>query len=61
MTSTHSPVVVITGASGGVGRATAVTFARRGFNVGLIARAPMAWRARGETLKQREAGHSCCR
>ena len=31
-------VVVVTGASGGVGRATAVAFARRGDRVGLIAR-----------------------
>lgn len=31
-------VVVITGASGGVGRATAVAFARRGARVGLLAR-----------------------
>ncbi|MHB8813729.1 MAG: SDR family oxidoreductase [Steroidobacteraceae bacterium] len=30
--------VVITGASAGVGRATAIAFARSGFNVGLIAR-----------------------
>jgi NADP-dependent 3-hydroxy acid dehydrogenase YdfG len=29
--------VVITGASAGVGRATAIAFARNGFNVGLIA------------------------
>ncbi len=33
-----SGVVVITGASAGVGRATAVEFARQGWNVGLIAR-----------------------
>jgi NAD(P)-dependent dehydrogenase (short-subunit alcohol dehydrogenase family) len=32
------PVVVITGASAGVGRATAIAFARRGCHVGLIAR-----------------------
>ncbi len=38
MTFPSSPVVVITGASAGVGRATAVAFAQRGFNVGLIAR-----------------------
>src|SRR5215472_12783376 len=31
-------VVVVTGASAGVGRATAVAFARDGFNVALIAR-----------------------
>jgi NADP-dependent 3-hydroxy acid dehydrogenase YdfG len=38
MTVRSSPIVVITGASAGVGRATAVAFARRGYNVGLIAR-----------------------
>jgi NAD(P)-dependent dehydrogenase (short-subunit alcohol dehydrogenase family) len=32
------PVVVVTGASAGVGRATAIAFARRGCRVGLIAR-----------------------
>lgn len=31
-------VVVITGASAGVGRATARTFAQRGANIGLLAR-----------------------
>jgi short-subunit dehydrogenase len=34
--------VVVTGASAGVGRATALAFARRGCNVGLIARSPIA-------------------
>ncbi|HVV38200.1 MAG TPA: SDR family oxidoreductase [Acidimicrobiales bacterium] len=32
------PVAVVTGASGGVGRATAIAFAHKGFDVGLIAR-----------------------
>ncbi len=32
------PTVVITGASAGIGRATAIEFARHGWNVGLIAR-----------------------
>ncbi|PWC54310.1 SDR family oxidoreductase [Azospirillum sp. TSO22-1] len=35
---TPSPVVVITGASAGVGRATAHAFARRGARIGLLAR-----------------------
>lgn len=35
-----SPVVVITGASAGVGRATARAFAKRGAQIGLIARGP---------------------
>src|SRR5690242_5129830 len=34
----HSEVVVITGASAGVGRATACAFARRGARIGLLAR-----------------------
>jgi NAD(P)-dependent dehydrogenase (short-subunit alcohol dehydrogenase family) len=38
MTEQGSPVVVITGASAGVGRATATAFAKQGYNVGLIAR-----------------------
>lgn len=38
MPEPSSPVVVITGASAGVGRATAAAFAQRGYDVGLIAR-----------------------
>ncbi len=34
----HTPKVVITGASAGVGRATAQAFARRGAHIGLLAR-----------------------
>jgi NAD(P)-dependent dehydrogenase (short-subunit alcohol dehydrogenase family) len=36
------PVIVITGASAGVGRATAHAFARRGARIGLLARDPQA-------------------
>ena len=36
--STDAPVAVVTGASAGVGRATAVGFARRGWRVALLAR-----------------------
>jgi short-subunit dehydrogenase len=37
-TTTTSPIAVVTGASGGVGRATARAFARQGFDVALLAR-----------------------
>lgn len=37
-TSGRRPVAVVTGASGGVGRATAVRFAQEGFDVALLAR-----------------------
>jgi NAD(P)-dependent dehydrogenase (short-subunit alcohol dehydrogenase family) len=39
------PVVVLTGATSGVGRASAVAFARRGFRIGLIARGEDGLRA----------------
>ena len=38
MTTNHRPVVMITGASAGVGRATALAFARQGARIGLLAR-----------------------
>src|SRR5919199_4854390 len=38
MRSATPEVVVITGASAGVGRATAIAFARRGAHIGLLAR-----------------------
>ena len=38
MKRSRRPVVVVTGASGGVGRATAIHFARKGWDVGLMAR-----------------------
>ncbi len=39
------PVVIITGASSGIGRCAAGLFARRGYDVGLIARGPAGLRA----------------
>lgn len=44
----HSPIVVITGASAGLGRAIAHGFARRGAHLGLIARNPEALNAARE-------------
>jgi NADP-dependent 3-hydroxy acid dehydrogenase YdfG len=38
--NTKPQVVLITGASAGVGRATACAFARRGAHIGLLARGP---------------------
>ena len=35
---TERKIAVVSGASGGVGRATAVAFAEEGFDVGLLAR-----------------------
>jgi NAD(P)-dependent dehydrogenase (short-subunit alcohol dehydrogenase family) len=39
-TTGEAPVAVVTGASAGIGRATAVAFARRGYRVALLARSP---------------------
>ena len=50
----RSPVVVVAGASAGVGRATAVQFARKGWDVGLIARGRRG--LEGAAADVREAG-----
>lgn len=41
----HSPVVVVTGASAGLGRAIAHAFAKKGAKIGLLARNPEALKA----------------
>ena len=53
-TSTERRVVAVTGASAGVGRATAVAFGRRGWRVALIARGVDG--LRGAEREVREAG-----
>lgn len=52
--SSARPVVVVTGASAGIGRATAIAFARRGWRVALIARGEE--RLRGTSREVEEAG-----
>ncbi len=47
----ESQTVVITGATAGVGRATARAFANRGANVGLLARGPEALKATRDELE----------
>ena len=53
---TTRPIAVVTGASGGVGRATARAFAEAGYDVALL---PVAWRdskARPRKWRQRADG-----
>ena len=51
--SEHAPVVAITGASAGVGRATARAFAARGARIGLIARNEKALAAARKEVESR--------
>ena len=48
----HDQVVVITGASGGIGRATARAFAARGARVALLARGTTGLDAAGEDVRR---------
>jgi short-subunit dehydrogenase len=52
-------VVVVTGASAGVGRATALRFARAGAQIGLIARDAASLAAVADEIK-RAGGHAAC-
>ena len=52
MTSDHSQTVVVTGASAGLGRAIAHSFAKRGARIGLIARNPEALEAARHECEQ---------
>ena len=50
------PIAVVTGASGGVGRATARVFAEAGYDVALLARGIAGLRARRRRWSQRAGG-----
>src|SRR3954454_11284798 len=53
-------VVAVTGASGGIGRATAVAFARRGFDVGLLARGDAGLEGAAKEVEQAGGRAVCC-
>ena len=56
-TTRRRPVAVVTGASAGVGRATVIEFARRGYDVGLIARGDAGLKAAADDV-QRHGGRA---
>ena len=49
---TRTPIAVVTGASAGVGRATAVALARRGFDIALVARGHAGLEAAAADVRQ---------
>ena len=53
-------IAVVTGASGGVGRATAVAFAERGFDVALLARGEAGLAAAAHDVKHADGRALCC-
>lgn len=60
MTTTSAPVVVITGASSGIGRATAEAFARRGAVIVLAARSTEALETVAQRCRDLGAAASAC-
>ncbi|MEZ5234686.1 MAG: SDR family oxidoreductase [Acidimicrobiales bacterium] len=57
---TSRPVAVVTGASGGVGRATAVAFAEAGFDVAVLARGEAGLRGAAEDVRRAGGVALCC-
>ncbi len=53
-------IAVVTGASGGVGRATAIAFAERGFDVALLARGQAGLTAAAHDVQRAGARALCC-
>lgn len=53
-------VAVVTGASAGVGRACAQELARRGFNVGLLARGDAGLEGAASDVEAQAAARSSC-
>ena len=57
----HDQVVVVTGASGGIGRAVARAYGARGAHVALLARGETGLRAAAEDVERQEARRLSCR
>jgi NAD(P)-dependent dehydrogenase (short-subunit alcohol dehydrogenase family) len=56
----NKKIAVVTGASGGVGRATAIAFAERGFDVALLARGNAGLQGAAHDVESRGARALCC-